>query len=156
MNRSVESPSFTFRLERVRSLRERAEEAAREELARELSHRVRGEALLRQATSAASAARDTGRDTVLKTGASGADLLAAQAWMERVERRRLDAVADLDQRDAEVARSRAALVEAARDREAIERLKRKRRADHDAEALRRAQIVLDEVALTVHRRGSAA
>jgi flagellar protein FliJ len=156
MNRSVESPSFTFRLERVRSLRERAEKAAREELARELSHRVRGEALLLRATSAVSAARDAGRDTVLKTGASGADLLAAQAWMERVERRRLDAVADLDQRDAEVARSRAALVEAARDREAIERLKRKRRADHDAEALRRAQIVLDEVALTVHRRGSAA
>jgi flagellar protein FliJ len=156
MNRDVESPSFTFRLERVRSLRERAEEAAREELARELSHRVRGEALLRQATSAVSAARDTGRDTVLKAGASGADLLAAQAWMERVERRRLDAVADLDRRDADVARSRAALAEAARDREAIERLKRKRRADHDAEALRRAQIVLDEVALTVHRRGSAA
>jgi flagellar protein FliJ len=156
MNRDVESPSFTFRLERVRSLRERAEEAAREELARELSHRVRGEALLRQATSAVSTARDTGRDTVLKAGASGADLLAAQAWMERVERRRLDAVADLDRRDAEVARSRAALAEAARDREAIERLKRKRRADHDAEALRRSQIVLDEVALTVHRRGTAA
>jgi flagellar FliJ protein len=156
MTRDVESPSFTFRLERVRSLRERAEEAAREDLARELSHRVRGEALLRQATSAVSAARDTGRDTVLKGGASGADLLAAQAFMERVERHRLDAVADLDQRDAEVARSRAALTEAARDREAIERLKRKRRADHDAEVLRRAQIVLDEVALTVHRRGSAA
>jgi flagellar FliJ protein len=156
MTRDVESPSFTFRLERVRSLRERAEEAAREELARELSHRVRGEALLRQATTAVSAARDTGRDTVLKSGASGADLLAVQAWMERVERRRLDAVADLDQRDAEVARSRAALTEAARDREVIERLKRKRRADHDAEVLRRAQIVLDEVALTVHRRGSAA
>jgi flagellar protein FliJ len=156
MNRVVESPSFTFRLERVRSLRERAEEAAREELARELSHRVRGEALVRQATTAVSAARDVGRDTVLKTGASGADLLAAQAWMERVERRRLDAVADLDRQDAEVARTRAALAEAARDREAIERLKRKRRADHDAEALRRAQIVLDEVALTAHRRGSAA
>jgi flagellar protein FliJ len=156
MTRDVESPSFTFRLERVRSLRERAEEAAREELARELSHRVRGEALLRQATSAASAARDAGRDTVLRPGASGADLLAAQAWMERVERRRLDAAADLDRREAEVARSRAALAEAARDREAIERLKRKRRADHDAEMLRRAQIVLDEVALTVHRRGSAA
>ena len=152
----MESPSFTFRLERVRSLRERAEEAAREELARELSNRVRGEALLRQATTAVSAARDTGRDTVLKSGASGADLLAVQAWMERVERRRLEAVADLDQRDAEVARSRVALTEAARDREVIERLKRKRRADHDAEVLRRAQIVLDEVALTVHRRGSAA
>jgi flagellar FliJ protein len=155
-DRNVEHPSFTFRLERVRSLRERAEDTAREELARELSHRVRGEALLRQATSAVSSARDAGRDTVLKAGASGADLLAAQAWMERVERHRLDAVAHLDQRDAEVARSRAALTEAAREREVIERLKRKRRADHDAEALRRSQIVLDEVALTVYRRGSAA
>jgi flagellar protein FliJ len=155
-DRNVEHPSFTFRLERVRSLRERAEDTAREELARELSHRVRGEALLRQATSAVSSARDAGRDTVLKAGASGADLLAAQAWMERVERHRLDAVADLDQRDAEVARSRAALTEAAREREVIERLKCRRRADHDAEALRRSQIVLDEVALTVYRRGSAA
>ncbi|HTE60746.1 MAG TPA: hypothetical protein VK631_10385 [Solirubrobacteraceae bacterium] len=156
MTSDVENPSFTFRLERVRSLRERAEEAAREELARELSHRVRGEALLRQATTAVSAARDTGRDTVLKSGASGADLLAVQAWMERAELRRLDAVAHLDQRDAEVARTRAALTEAARDREVIERLKRKRRADHDAEVLRRAQIVLDEVALNVHRRRAAA
>ena len=85
MNRSVESPSFTFRLERVRSLRERAEDAAREELARELSHRVRGEALLRQATSAVSAAGETGRDTVLKAGASGADLLAAQVFLKRAE-----------------------------------------------------------------------
>lgn len=150
------NPSFTFRLERVRSLRERAEEAAREELARELSHRVRGEALLLQATHAVSAARDSGREAVLATGASGADLLAAQAWMERAERHRLDAAADLGRRDDCVARSRAALAEAARDREAIERLKRRRRADHDAEVLRHAQIALDEVALTVHRRGSAA
>jgi flagellar FliJ protein len=152
----VEHPSFTFRLERVRSLRERAEEAAREELARELSHRLRGEALLREATHAVSSARDTGRDTVLTTGASGADLFAAQAWMERAERRRLDALADLDRRDAEVARSRELLAEAARDRQAIERLKRRRRADHDAEGLRRAQTSLDEIALNVYRRGSAA
>ncbi len=46
MTRSVETPSFTFRLERVRELRERAEERAREELARELQLRMRGEALL--------------------------------------------------------------------------------------------------------------
>jgi flagellar FliJ protein len=151
----VEHPSFTFRLERVRSLRERAEEAAQEELARGLSHRIRGQALLQEATHAVSGARDTGRDTVLTTGASGADLLAAQAWMERAELRRLDAVADLGRRDADVTRSREALVEAARARESIERLKRRRRADHDAEGLRRAQITLDEIALTVHRRGSA-
>jgi len=155
INRSVEHPSFTFRLERVRTLRESAEEAAREELARELSHRVRGEALVRQATHAAAAAREAGRDRAV-TGASGADLMAAQVWMERAERRRQDAVADLHRLDGEVARSRAALAEAAREREVIERLKRKQQADHDAEALRVAQIALDEIALTVHRRGTAA
>ena len=52
----VETPSFTFRLERVRSLRERAEEHARDDLARELQLRLRGEALLREATSAVFAA----------------------------------------------------------------------------------------------------
>ena len=58
MTRSVETPSFTFRLERVRDLRERAEENAREELARELQLRMRGEALLREATHAVTGARD--------------------------------------------------------------------------------------------------
>ncbi len=151
----MESPSFTFRLERVRTLRESAEDAAREELARELTHRVRGEAMLRQATHAVSAARAANRDTVIG-GASGADLMAAQVWMERTERHRLDAAADLNRLDGEVVRTRAALAEAAREREVIERLKRKQKADHDAEALRVAQIALDEIALTVHRRGTAA
>jgi flagellar FliJ protein len=155
MKPDVESPSFTFRLERVRSLRERAEDQAREELARELLHRVRGEAILQQAADAVSAARDTGRDTALRSGASGVDLLAAQTWLERAERRRLDAVTDLGRLDAQVAIRRRALAEAAREREAIEKLKRRRRADHDAEAARLAQAALDEVALTVHRRGTA-
>jgi flagellar FliJ protein len=151
----VGTEQFIFRLERVRALRERAEEAAREALARELGHRVRGEALLREATHAVTAARDAGRDTMLR-GASGADLMAAQVWVERSERRHLDAAAELDRRDAGVEASRAALAERAREREAIERLKCRRRADHDAEVLRRAQVALDEVALTVHRRGTAA
>lgn len=149
----MDTPAFTFRLERVRSLRERAEEAAREELARELSHRVRGEALVMHATQELHRARGAGRDAVVATGA---DLLATQAWMERLERHRVDALAELGRCDASVARSRATLADRAQEREAIERIKRKRRADHDAEALRRAQIALDEVALTVHRRGTAA
>ena len=66
---NVASQYFTFRLERVRSLRERAEESAREVLARELTLRIRGEAILREAADAVSAARDTGRDTVLTAGA---------------------------------------------------------------------------------------
>ena len=125
------------------------------QLARQLAHRVRGEALLRQATDVVTAARDSGRDAALR-GASGADLLAAQAWMERAERRRLDAAADL--RASRRSRSSCAARRwpaAARDREAIERLERRRRADHEAEMGRREQAALDEVALTVHRRGTS-
>jgi flagellar FliJ protein len=152
----VETPSFTFRLERVRSLRERAEERAREELARELQLRLRGEALLREATHNVSAARDTGRGAVLTSGASGADLLAAQAYMERAERDRREAAQDLDRQDAQVEARRQALTEAAREREVIDRLKERQRATHVREAARREQIALDEVALAVHRRGTVA
>jgi flagellar FliJ protein len=151
----VDHPSFKFRLERVRSLRERAEERAREELAQELSHRLRGEAMLREATMVASSAREAGRGA-LRPGASGADLLAAQAWIERSERARREAALELDRRDAEVAARRETLTVAARDREVIERLKRRRREDHDREVARLDQIELDEVALGVHRRRAAA
>jgi flagellar protein FliJ len=152
----VETPSFTFRLERVRSLRERAEERAREELARELQLRLRGESLLRQATETVSSARDAGLTTVTRPGASGIDLLAAQAWLERAERSRRDAVQDLDRQDVQVENSRRALTDAMRDREVIDRLKERRRADHDREMARRQQIELDEIAIGMHRRGAAA
>jgi flagellar FliJ protein len=151
----VDRPSFTFRLERVRSLRERAEERAREDLARELSHRVRGEAMLREATEVAASAREAGRAD-LRPGASGADLMAAQAWIERSERAHREAALELDRRDAEVAARRENLKHAAREREVIERLKRRRREDHDREVARLDQIALDEIALGVHRRGAAA
>jgi flagellar FliJ protein len=153
---TVETPSFAFRLERVRSLRERVEERAREDLARELQLRLRGEALLRQATSAASAARETGRGAVQRAGASGADLLAVQAFIERVESDRRDAVHDLHRQDAEVEARREALTAAARDRQAIDRLRERRRADHNRTVARNAQNALDEIALGVHRRGQVA
>jgi flagellar protein FliJ len=152
----VDHPSFKFRLERVRSLRERAEERAREDLASELSHRLRGEAMLQEATLIAASARDSGLGTALRPGASGADLLAAQAWIERSERNRREAALELDRRDAEVSARRQTLVGAARDREVLEQLKRRRRADHDREVARIDQINLDEIALGVHRRGAAA
>ena len=153
MTRSVETPSFTFRLERVRDLRERAEEHAREELARELQLRMRGEALLREATHAVDAARDTGSGIFRRLGASGADMLAAQAYMERAERDRREAALDLDRQDAEVEARRRALTAAARERQAIGKLEERQRAAHEREMARRAQIDLHEVALGVHRRG---
>jgi flagellar protein FliJ len=152
----VETPSFTFRLERVRDLRERAEEAAREELARELQLRMRGEALLMEATNAVSVARDAGRGAFERSGASGADMLAAQAYMERTERDRREAALDLDRQDAEVEARRRALTAASRERQTIGKLEERQRAAHDREMARRAQIDLDEVALVVQRRGRVA
>jgi flagellar protein FliJ len=151
----VEIPSFTFRLERVKTLRERAEARAQEDLARELNLRLRGEAMLREATYAASAATDAGRETV-QARSTGMDLIAAQAFIERAERNRREAALDLDRQDAEVAARRNALQAAARDRQVMDKLEARQRADHDAHWARVAQGALDEVALTMHRRGAAA
>jgi flagellar protein FliJ len=151
----VESPSFTFRLERVKTLRERAEARAQEDLARELSLRLRGEAMLREATHAASAATQSGRDAVLARS-TGMDLIAAQAYIERAERSRREAALDLDRQEAEVAARRAALQAASRDRQVMDKLEARQRADHDAHWARVAQGALDEVTLTMHRRGAAA
>ena len=146
------SPDFTFRLERVRSLRERAEDQAREELARGLSHRLEGEALLHRASEAVGAARGKTLATALG-GATAHDLIAAQAFAERAERERQSAELELDRRETEVDARRTALTAAARDREVIERLKERARSAHVAEATRREQSELDEIALSVHRRG---
>jgi flagellar FliJ protein len=153
---SVETPSFTFRLERVKSLRERAEDQAREQLAQELALRMRGEALLRQAALTAATARDSGLDAVQRPGASGADLIAAQHWIERAERRRREAALDVDRLQAEVAARRHALAVASRDREVLSRLEARQRAEHDRETARVEQNALDEMGLAVHRRGIAA
>jgi flagellar FliJ protein len=148
----VETPSFTFRLERVKSLRERAEERAREDLAHELRLRLRGETMLREATYAVSGAAQSGRDAVLARS-TGMDLIAAQAYIERAERTRREAALDLDRQEAEVAARRVALQAAARDRKVMDKLEQRQRADHDRTWARRAQGALDEVALGVHRRG---
>jgi flagellar FliJ protein len=152
----VETPSFTFRLERVRTMRERAEERAKEDLANELRLRMRGEALLMEATSAVATARRTGLDTVRADRTTSSDLLAAQAYLERAERTRREAALDLDRQDAEVDARRTVLAAAARDRQAIDKLKDRQRSDHEREWSRRSQNQLDELALAVHRRGGVA
>jgi flagellar FliJ protein len=155
MQSIVERPSFTFRLERVRSLRTRAEEQAREALAHELRLRVRGEAILREAAARAAGARTASLETAQGAGASGATLLAAHAWVQRTERDREAAALDLDRRDAEVAARRESLAAAARDREAIDKLAARQKAQFDAEWNVREQHALDEIALGVHRRAEA-
>ena len=148
----METPSFTFPLERVRTLRERAEERAREALSAELRNQAEGEALLQAATDAVGAARDHGR-AVPGGRVSVVDFRTAQNFLETTERRRAEASIELARREAEVSVKRQELAVAARDRQAIDKLKERRKAEHDAEWARRSQNTLDELALAVHRRG---
>jgi flagellar protein FliJ len=142
---------FTFKLERVRALRERKEELAKEELAASLALRLRGEAMLKAAAENVEQAR------VLQRAAAGMamtanDLQAAQAYLERTERERESASLDLYRRDAEVEARRNALQNAAREREVLERLKKRRRTEHIREADRRQGALLDEMAINMHLR----
>jgi flagellar FliJ protein len=151
----VSSQPFTFRLERVRALRERAEDHAKEQYAASLAHRLEGAALLRAAADHRDRARAAARpDAAADLGLSGTDLLASQAWLERVERAREAAALELDRREAEVDARHTALVHAARDRHALDRLRNRRRADHTLESARRESAELDELALSMHRRRS--
>jgi flagellar FliJ protein len=152
-NENVSGSAFRFRLERVRALREHGEAIAQQELAGALTRRGKCEEELHDAEARLDGARTAQRDT--GAGATSAtDLLARQAYLERVEQMRDATVADLHRHDAEVAERRDRLTEAARAREALERLKERRRADFDLEAARQDGRELDEVALNVHRRGT--
>jgi flagellar FliJ protein len=151
----VNRPSFTFKLERVRALREQHEERAKEELAASLALRLKGEAMLTAASHNVETARNSQRETA-GTPVSGQDLQAAQAYLERVERERESAAIAMYRSDAEVEARRNMLQAAAREREVLERLKERKRAEHKREADRIEGAALDEMALGVHRRASAA
>jgi flagellar FliJ protein len=149
----VSARPFKFRLERVRALRERAEQRASEELAVSLAHQRHGEEELRAAAQRVDEARQGRRATA---HASGADLLRMHAYIERSERAQQAAALDLDRREAEVGARRAALVHAAREHRALTRLEQRRREEHALQNARIEGAAMDELALTVHRRSAAA
>jgi flagellar FliJ protein len=141
-------------LERVRALRESFEDQAREELAASLSVRLKGEAMLRAASESYAQAQDTRRRSATLE-LSGHDLIASQAYIERTSRMREAAELELDRRDAEVDARRTALLAAARERQVLERLKERRMADHRRESDRVEGVLLDEMAISSHRRAEA-
>ena len=156
MTPSVTDVPFRFGLERVREIRVHDEDRTREELAASLSRRVRGAAMLASAAELVEDARAAHRDGAHAGGLSAQDYLVHQLWMERVERERQGAELDLARRDAEVEASRRALGHASQRREVLERLKDRRAAEHAQQSARREGAVLDELALTMHRRRMAA
>jgi flagellar FliJ protein len=146
--------AFRFRLERVRALRERREDTAKQALAEALQARERCLLELRGAEDRLAQARAA--QLALSTAASTVtDLISHQAFLERAERDIVASHHNLDRHDREVERRRQDLSVAARERQALERLKEARRAEHEAELARIEGIELDEIALNGFRRSAA-
>ncbi len=148
--------SFRFRLERVRAVRERKEKLAQRELADALSRRSSTVAELRTAEADVEHARAEQRTVAASSRAvSSAELLARQAFLERVEAQRRVRVCELEQRDAEVAERDAELATAASEHEMLNRLRERYRGEHDRQAARRERDTLDEIAVMRFGRSSA-
>jgi flagellar protein FliJ len=151
------TPSFRFRLERIRALRQRKENLARLELARAISERAGSEDRLRRVEAHLERAHSDQRHAVAGDAASAtaAELLARQAFVEHVEAQRTMGMRDLERHDADVAVRGAQLGHASREREILERLKERRRSEYEREVGRREGALLDEIALEGHRRSAA-
>ncbi len=146
--------SFRFRLERVRALRERHEDAAKEELAGAMLRHRRCEEEVQAAADRIARARDSQVDAT-RAASSATDLLARQAYLERAERAHQATRQNLQRHELELAQRREALTQAARERQALERLKEQRRTEHEREVARQEGLMLDEIALNGYRRNAA-
>jgi flagellar FliJ protein len=145
----MNGPSYRFRLERVRALRERHEEQAKQHFAIALlAHEHSQEELAR-----VNARIESARSAQLT--ATGGDLIAHQNYVERLEHLRQLALQDVARREVELSERRMALTKASQDREALERLKEKGLVDHNREQARVEQNTLDEIAGNGHWRRAA-
>jgi flagellar protein FliJ len=148
--------SFRFRLERVRALRERREDLARQELAKAVS-RLNGSQSRLDAVDA-NLQRVLAEQRVATSTATMVDaeeLRARQAFVERIEAQRVSEAVELRRDEADVAERGSELGEAAREHRMLERLKERQHAEHDREAGRREGIALDEIAIDRFRRSAA-
>ena len=147
-------PSFRFRLERVRALRERAEDEAKEAFAGAMLDRLRSEQEMEDAAQRVAQARAAQLDATAAP-MSATDLMARQAYLERSERAHQASQDDLSRRDEALEQRREELTEAARERQALERLKENRRIEFQREQARIEAANLDEIALNGFRRRAA-
>jgi len=137
---------FRFRLETVRKLRDDAERSARRDLAEQLAERELRSGALDRSCDAVNAAYAATR--VFDPAVAA----CAEAFVERRERERADAVSALAVQDAEVDRSRLEAVEASRGLEVVTRLEGRQRAAWHRDQARAADAELAELALNTHRR----
>lgn len=137
-------------------MRERKEKLAQRELADAISRRSSSVAELRSADAHLEHALEEQRTVGGEREAVSAnDLVARQAFLERVEAQRRLRARELEQRELEVAERDAELATAASEHEMLNRLRDRHRGEHDREADRRERNVLDEIASTRFRRSTA-
>ena len=149
-------PGFNFKLERVRAVRERAEQLAQQDLAEAISRHSDTEADLRAAEALLEQAHELQRSGAGATeSVDPSELLAHQAYVERIETLHAERARELQTREGEVAASDARLTKASSEREMLERLRERRRSEHYRELARREQSTLDEVAATNFERTRA-
>jgi flagellar protein FliJ len=152
----VTGPSFRFRLERVRSLRERHEDLARQALAQAIVERSCSQEQLSTIEAHLEHARCEQRQaTAAAATVSAAELQARQAFVEHIETQRLAGARELARHDDVVADRDAQLGQAAREREMLERLKERHRVEHVRTLERVESNALDEIAIDRFRRSAA-
>ncbi len=155
-NQSVTGPSFRFRLERVRTVRERREKLAQQALAESIARLSNSQAGLRDAEAELESALSEQRSATAGTQTiGGAELRARQAFLERVQAERSRHQAALERGEQEVAEMGAKLAVAAADHEMLLRLRERRRNEHEREQARRETEANDEIASVRHRRSVA-
>ena len=128
-------------------MRESREQEAEQELAQAISRRADTEADLRVADEQLERAQLEHR--TLAADASTRDsteLLASQAFLERMESQRGTHAEQLRGRKEEVADRDAKLATAAGEHEMLKRLRERQRGEHDREVASREQGTLDEIA----------
>lgn len=149
-------PAFRFRLERVRAVRERKEKLAEQELAKAIQLRTSTESELRSVEDHLQAAHVEQRSvTAESTTIDATELIARQAFLERIEAQRRAQANELRQRESEVADRGVDLTAAASEHEMLKRLKERHRSEHDREAARREGNMLDEIAAVRFGRSPA-
>lgn len=146
---------FRFRLERIRALRERKEEIAKQELAQAMGRLCDSERRLREVKEQLARAHARQRGAAAERVISGRDLIAGQEFVESVERQHRHGVRDVRRSQGEVSQRDAALNLAAQEHQMLQRLKERDRVDHVREVARREGEALDEVALDRFRRSVA-
>jgi flagellar export protein FliJ len=142
---------FQFRLEPIRGLRRDAEQSVMKELAGELTvaEDLRSQLAGTEARLRAAQAPPQGALTAH-------ELAARQHFVERLERERTEAHIRLRRQEAHVDQARLRLTEATKKRRMLDHVEGRRRAVHDAEALRVENDERQELALLSHMRSQGA